>query len=307
MTTSYKFGGLLIFSLCCFTATWTMAEKAKTRPHQESKSSVKITINGKEIDIPANDTKATSITFDSKIGMIEPHPLDSDIQQIIENMQKHHAIIIPEMDRPFTTGSFTFKIDGGSSNTHGLVIEIDKMIDQFNQQPHAYKSISPPIINFRGPNQNRDELHKQLEQFRIEMDQLGRGNSIQPLPPGNNRNWTFSYNIAAGLQLKDEGDYYKLSMDAQSLDVSAFKIEIKNQNLIVTITKEDIIENIDSKGRKFRSRSQSTSTNSINLPQDINASGIKRKVENDRLIITIPKKGKSIKPDLKPKKKQEWL
>ena len=129
---------------------------------------------------------------------------------------------------------------------------------------------------------------RQMQQMQKEMDALFRvfeqSNFKRPQMPV-----IYSSGGMMSSGLKDKGDYYELDIKIAKAAKTDLDVKTKDGMLTVKVSQSSVVDK-NSTNHLFRSQSMSTYLQSFTLPKDADADKITQKQEDDKIVITIPKK-----------------
>jgi len=129
---------------------------------------------------------------------------------------------------------------------------------------------------------------KQMQQMQKQMDELfkvfEKSNFNNPQMPV-----IFSSGGMMSSGLKDKGDHYELDIKISKAAKTNFDVKTKDGILTVKVTQSNAVDK-NSTNQVFKSESMSTYLQSFTLPKDADVDKITHKLENDKIVVTIPKK-----------------
>ena len=129
---------------------------------------------------------------------------------------------------------------------------------------------------------------RQMQQMQKQMDEMfkvfEKSNFKTPQMPV-----IFSSGGMMSSGLKDKGDHYELDIKIAKAAKTNLDVKTKDGVLTVKVTQSSVVDK-NSTNQLFKSESMSTYLQSFTLPKDADADKITQKQEDDKIIITIPKK-----------------
>ena len=129
---------------------------------------------------------------------------------------------------------------------------------------------------------------KQMRQMQKEMDELFKvfeqSNFKRPQMPV-----IYSSGGMMSSGLKDKGDHYELDIKIAKAAKTDLDVKTKDGVLTVKVTQSSVVDK-NSTNQLYRSESMSTYLQSFTLPKDADTEKITHKIDDNRIVVTIPKK-----------------
>jgi len=97
------------------------------------------------------------------------------------------------------------------------------------------------------------------------------------------------FSISVRTDVVDKGDHYELTIKISKAAKTDLDVKTDNGVLSIKVTQSSEVDKKD-KNQMFKSHSVSSYIQSFTLPKDADANKISHKMEDDKIIVTIPKK-----------------
>jgi len=125
------------------------------------------------------------------------------------------------------------------------------------------------------------EMQKQMDEMFKAFEKSSFGSSKMPII------YSSGGMMSSGLQ--DKGDHYELTIKISKAAKTDLDVKTDNGVLSIKVTQSSEVDKKD-KNQMFKSHSVSSYIQSFTLPKDADANKVSHKMEDDKIIITIPKK-----------------